>query len=342
MAKRSGSGSMRSYVLGRLAFAPIFLFILLTLLFVLLRVMPGDPVAAALGDRISADQLEARREAAGLNDPILVQYGRYLGGVVQGDLGSPVTDPRSVTQIVADLFPATFELTMVAMLIAVAIGIGVGAIGARFRDGPIDVGGRMFGIVAYAAPVFWLGILAQLLFANRWGLLPTGNRISARITYDDPTGFYLLDSLLTTDWTMFTNTVQHLILPGATLGLVISGVFIRMVRVNMLQTLRADYVEAARARGVSERKVLFRHAFRNALVPVVTIMGLQFALLLGGAILTETTFSWPGLGQGLVEFINSRDYAAVQGIVTFFAVLVVSVSLLIDIVNGLVDPRVRY
>ena len=342
MAKRSGSGSMRSYVLGRLAFAPIFLFILLTLLFVLLRVMPGDPVAAALGDRISADQLEARREAAGLNDPILVQYGRYLGGVVQGDLGTPVTDPRSVTQIVADLFPATFELTMVAMLIAVAIGIGVGALGARFRDGPIDVGGRMFGIVAYAAPVFWLGILAQLLFANRWGLLPTGNRISARITYDDPTGFYLLDSLLTTDWTMFTNTVQHLILPGVTLGLVISGVFIRMVRVNMLQTLRADYVEAARARGVSERKVLFRHAFRNALVPVVTIMGLQFALLLGGAILTETTFSWPGLGQGLVEFINTRDYAAVQGIVTFFAVLVVLVSLLIDIVNGLVDPRVRY
>ena len=342
MAKPGGSGSMRSYVLGRLAFAPIFLFILLTLLFVLLRVMPGDPVAAALGDRISADQLEARREAAGLNDPILVQYGRYLGGVVQGDLGTPVTDPRSVTQIVADLFPATFELTMVAMLIAVAIGIGVGALGARFRDGPIDVGGRMFGIVAYAAPVFWLGILAQLLFANRWGLLPTGNRISARISYDDPTGFYLLDSLLTTDWTMFTNTVQHLILPGATLGLVISGVFIRMVRVNMLQTLRADYVEAARARGVSERKVLFRHAFRNALVPVVTIMGLQFALLLGGAILTETTFSWPGLGQGLVEFINARDYAAVQGIVTFFAVLVVSVSLLIDIVNGLVDPRVRY
>lgn len=341
MASRS-SGSMRSYVLGRLAFAPVFLFILLTLLFILLRVMPGDPVAAALGDRISAEQLDARREAAGLNDPILVQYGRYLGGVVQGDLGTPVTDPRSVTQIVADLFPATFELTMFAMLLAVVIGIVVGAVGARFRDGPLDVGGRLFGILAYAAPVFWLGILAQLLFSLRWGLFPTGNRISGRISFEDPTGFYLLDSILTTDWQMFTNALEHLILPGATLGLVISGVFIRMVRVNMLQTLRADYVEAARARGVTERNVLFRHAFRNALVPVVTIMGLQFALLLGGAILTETTFSWPGLGQGLVEFINTRDYAAVQGIVTFFAVLVVAVSLLIDIVNGLVDPRVRY
>lgn len=342
MANPNGSGSMRSYVLGRLAFAPVFLFILLSVLFILLRVMPGDPVAAALGDRVSAEQLDVRREAAGLNDPILVQYGRYLGGIVQGDFGQPVTDPRSVTQIVLDKFPATFELTMFAMLLAVLIGIVVGALAARFRDGPIDVGGRLFGVVAYAAPVFWVGIMAQLLFSLRWGLLPTGNRISARIAFDDPTGFYILDSILTRDWAFFTNAVEHLLLPGITLGLVISGVFIRMVRVNMLQTLRSDYVEAARARGVVERRVLFRHAFRNALVPVVTIMGLQFALLLGGAILTETTFSWPGLGSGLVEFINNRDYAAVQGIVTFFAIMVVAVSLVIDIINGIVDPRVRY
>jgi len=342
MAGAGRGSSMRSYVLGRLAFAPIFLFLLLTLLFVLLRVMPGDPVQAALGDRLSAEQLDARRAASGLDDPILVQYGRYLAEVVRGDFGEAVTDPRPVTQIIVDRFPATFELTMVAMILAVGIGIVVGAVGARFRDGPLDVGGRLFGIVIYAAPVFWLGILAQLLFANRWGLLPTGNRISARISYESPTGFFLLDGILTRDWTFFTTALRHLVLPAATLGLVISGVFIRMVRVNMLQTLRADYVEAAHGRGVSERRVLFNHAFRNALVPVVTIMGLQFALLLGGAILTETTFSWPGLGSALVEFINARDYAAVQGIVTFFAVMVVLVSVLIDILNGLIDPRVRY
>lgn len=341
MASRS-SGSLRRYILARLAFAPAFLFLLLTLLFLLVRVIPGDPIAAALGDRISQEQLESRREAAGLNDPIWVQYGRYLLGVVQGDLGTPVTDPRSVTQIVADLFPATFELTMFAMVVAVVIGILVGSIGARRRDTAFDIGGRLFGILIYAAPVFWLGILAQLLFANRWGLLPTGNRVSARIVFDDPTGFYLLDGIITGNWRFWLDALEHLILPGMTLGLVISGVFIRMVRVNMLQTLRADYVEAAQARGVAGRHVVFRHAFKNALVPVITIMGLQFALLLGGAILTETTFSWPGLGQALVEFINTRDYAAVQGIVTFFAVLVVAVSLLIDIINGLVDPRVRY
>ena len=342
MTTNARSGSLRRYILVRVAFAPIFLFLLLTLLFILLRVMPGDPIAAALGDRISQEQLEQRREAAGLKDPILMQYARYLGGVVQGDLGQPITDPRSVTQLVADLFPATFELTMVAMLIAVIIGVVVGAVGARRRDGPTDVVGRLFGILIYAAPVFWLGILAQLLFANRWGLLPTGNRIGARVVFDDPTGFYLFDAIITRNGEFFVETLKHLALPGITLGLVISGVFIRMVRVNMLQTLRSDYVEAAHARGVHSNRVLFRHAFKNALVPVITIMGLQFALLLGGAILTETTFSWPGLGQGLVEFINTRDYAAAQGIVTFFAVLVVAVSLLIDILTGIVDPRVRY
>ena len=342
MSASPRSGSLRAYILGRLAFAPIFLFLLLTLLFILLRVMPGDPVAAALGDRISQSQLEVRRESAGLNDPLLVQYGRYMAGVVTGDLGTPVTDPRPVTQIVFDLFPATFELTMFAMVVAVVLGIIIGAVGARYRDGPVDVGGRLFGVVIYAAPVFWLGILAQLLFANRWRLLPSGNRIGARITFDDPTGFYLVDGIITRNWEFWIGALQHLVLPGMTLGLVISGVFIRMVRVNMLQTLRADYVEAAQARGVANMRVVFAHAFKNALVPVVTIMGLQFALLLGGAILTETTFSWPGLGQALVEFINNRDYAAVQGIVTFFAVMVVFISVMIDVINGLLDPRVRY
>lgn len=342
MASGSGGGGLRAYVLGRIAFAPVFLFLLLTLLFVLLRVMPGDPVTAALGDRISAEQLDVRRRAAGLDDPILVQYARYLGGVVRGDLGTPLTDPRPVAQVIADRFPATFELTLFAFVVAVAIGVLAGALGARFRDGPLDVIGRIFAIVAYAAPVFWLGILGQLLFANRWGLLPTGNRISARQSFDAPTGFYVLDGVLTRDPELLVAALRHLVLPGMTLGIVISGVFVRMVRVNMLQTLRSDYVEAATARGVPGRRVLFRHAFVNALVPVVTMMGLQFALLLGGAILTETTFSWPGLGTALVEFINKRDYVAVQGIVTFFAVLVVAVSLLIDVINGLIDPRVRY
>ena len=338
----SGRSGLGRYLLVRLAMAPMFLFLLLTILFVLLRVLPGDPVAAALGGRVSADQLEARREAAGLNVPLWQQYVEYMGGMLRGDFGQPITDPRSVGQLVGDLLPATIELTIFAMVVAVTVGILVGALGARFRDGPLDVGGRLFGIIIYAAPVFWMGILGQLVFSLWLGWLPSGNRISGRITPIDITGFYVLDGFLAGEPSFSWHAFQHLILPGCTLGLMLSGVFIRMVRVNMLQTLRADYVEAARARGVRDRPVLFRHAFRNALVPVVTVMGLQFALLLGGAILTETTFSWGGMGSALVNFINARDYVAVQGLVTVIAILVVAISLVIDIVNAFIDPRVRY
>ncbi len=338
----SGGGHLRRYLLTRLALAPLFLFTLLTALFILLRVAPGDPVQASLGGRAPPARIEAAREAAGLNDPLLVQYGRYLSDVIRGDFGQPITDPRSVTEIIAARFPATVELTVFALIVAVTLGVVVGAFAAQRRDTAFDVGGRLLGIVVYAAPVFWTGILAQLLFANRLGLLPTGNRLSARIVVDAPTGFYLLDGLITLNGRLFWNALEHLILPGVTLGLLIGGIFIRMVRVNMLQTLRSDYVESARARGIVEQRVLFFHAFRNALIPIVTIMGLQAALLLGGAILTETTFSWPGLGSALVDFVRARDYAAAQGIATFFALVVFVVSLLIDIVNGLIDPRVRY
>ena len=329
-------------MLTRLALAPLFLFTLLTALFVLLRVMPGDPVLASLAGRASPERIERAREAAGLDDPLLVQYGRYLADVVTGDLGEPITDPRSVTEIVATRFPATVELTMFALVVAIALGVLVGAFAAQRRDTAFDIGGRLLGIVVYAAPVFWTGILAQLFFANRLDLLPTGNRLSARIVADAPTGFYVLDGIITLNGELFWNALEHLILPGVTLGLLIGGVFIRMVRVNMLQTLRSPYVEAARARGVVENRVLFHHAFRNALIPIVTIMGLQAALLLGGAVLTETTFSWPGLASALVDFLRARDYIAIQGIATFFALVVFLISLVIDIVNGIIDPRVRY
>lgn len=340
----AASGSLRRYLLLRLAMAPVFLWLILTLLFLLLRVAPGDPVSVALGGRATPAQLEQAREESGFNDPILTQYTDYLAGVATGDFGDPYTDPRTVTEIVVDRFPATFELTMVAMVVAVGIGIPMGSRGAQRRDGPFDVASRLFGVLTYAAPVFWLGILAQLVFSVNLGWLPSGQRLSGSFSAADydRTGFYLLDGIIAGDLAFIADVVGHLLLPGITLGLVVSGVFIRIVRVNMLQTMRADYVEAARARGVAERAVRYRHAFRNALIPVITIMGLQFSALLGGAVLTEETFGWPGLGSALVNYLNARDYAAVQGIVTVFAVVVVGFSLVIDLVNGLVDPRVRY
>ena len=334
--------SLRRYLLTRVALTVPMLLILLTVVFLLLRVAPGDPIRVTLGDRLSAEQIEERRDELGLNDPLAVQYARYLAGALTGDFGNPVTDRRETTEVIADTFPATFELTVFAMGVALAVGIGVGSASARLRDTPFDVGGRLFGIIVYAAPIFWLGILAQLLFSVQLGWFPTGGRVSGFNAPETVTGFYVLDSVLTGDWTALRVTLHHLVLPGTTLGLVFGGIFIRFVRVNMLQTLRSDYVESARARGVGERAVVFRHAFKNALVPVVTIVGLQFALLLGGAILTERVFSWPGLGTAILQFLSARDYVGVQGIVTFFAVVVVVISLAIDVVNGLLDPRIRY
>jgi peptide/nickel transport system permease protein len=337
-----GGGSLRRYLLTRVALTLPMLLILLTVVFLLLRVAPGDPIRATLGDRLSSEQIAERRAALGFDDPLIVQYGRYLGGVVTGDLGDPITDRRTTAGVIRDTFPATFELTAFAMLVAIGVGVLVGAISGRLRDTPFDVGGRLFGIVIYAAPIFWLGLLAQLYFSVNLRWFPTGSRVSGFDAPREITGFYVLDSIITLDWAALTTTLHHLVLPGTTLGLVIGGIFVRLVRVNMLQTLRADYVESARARGVGERQVVFRHAFKNALVPVVTIIGLQFALLLGGAILTERVFSWPGMGTAILRFLEARDYVGVQGIVTFFAVIVVLVSLLIDLINGLVDPRIRY
>jgi peptide/nickel transport system permease protein len=223
------------------------------------------------------------------------------------------------------------------------LGIPLGLVAGRFRDTVPDVVIRMFGILTYAAPVFFVGFLLQAYAAKPLGL-PTSGASSpiTAFTVEPVTHILLVDAFLSGDGAAIEDVLKHLVLPALTLGLLVCGVFIRLVRVNILQTMQSDYVEAAEARGIARGKVTRRHAFRNALVPVITVIGLQFALLLGGAVLTESTFNWPGLGNKLVDYINDRDYGAVQGIITVFAVAVVLISLLVDIVNALIDPRVRY
>jgi peptide/nickel transport system permease protein len=320
------------------------IWILLTMVFVLLRVAPGDPISAALGGRLSPEQLQERRHAAGYDEPLIKQYFDYLGNVVTLDFGETIVDNRPVTEVIRQNGAATLELTIAAFLVSIVVGIPIGLICGRYRDTPIDVVGRFFGIVIYAAPVFFLGFLAQIIFSQWLGWLPSSGRASPVTSFDlqTTTNLYLIDSLLSLNFPAFKDVLEHLILPATTLGLVIGGVFIRLVRVNVLQTLQGDYIEAARARGLSERNVVWHHAFKNALVPVITVIGLQVALLLGGAVLTEQTFNWPGIGSELVRYLNNRDYIAIQGIITFFALLVVFISLLIDLVNAWVDPRVRY
>jgi peptide/nickel transport system permease protein len=319
------------------------IWVILTLVFVVLRVAPGDPVSAALGGKLDEEALDQRREALGLNRPLIVQYWEYLTSVVRLDFGTTFSDNQPVLHVVRDNGGATLSLTLAAFLIALAVGIPLGLIAGRRRDSVPDAFIRLFGILTYAAPIFFVGFLLQVYVAQPLGLPTSGAASPVTVfTVQPVTHILLIDVFLSGDGAAITDVLKHLLLPAVTLGLLICGVFIRLVRVNILQTSQSDYVEAAEARGIGSRKVTYRHAFRNALVPVITIIGLQFALLLGGAVLTESTFNWPGLGQKLVDYINDRDYGAVQGIITIFAIAVVLIGLLVDIINALIDPRVRY
>ena len=336
--------SLRKYALVRLALVVPLIFIVLTLVFLLMRVAPGDPISASLGGHAPQSQIDEIKAELGYDEPLWRQYFEYLGQIARGNLGTTITDRRPVTDIVRDNGAATLELTFYAMIVAIIVGVTFGLLAGRYRDTWIDGSGRLFGIVIYAMPVFFLGLMAQLFFGSYLGWLPTSDRASPIVeaTMETHTGFFTVDSLINGDWNAFTDSVKHLVLPAVTLGLVTAGVFIRLIRVNVIRTMKDDYIEAARARGIDERSVVYDHAFRNALVPVITVVGLTVALLLSGAVLTETTFNWPGLGHTLLTYLQNRDYAAVQGLIVVFALVVVVASLVIDFVNAYIDPRIRY
>jgi peptide/nickel transport system permease protein len=340
----TSGGSLRRYALTRIALVIPMVLILLTLVFILMRVAPGDPIQAALGAKLSPEQLAEKRHAAGFDKPMLVQYGEYLRQVVTLNFGHAITDNQPITTILKVNGAATLELTVAALFVALSIGVPVGLWAGRLRDGVFDGFGRLFGIITYAAPVFFVGLIFQLVFSKWLNVLPNSGQLNAldNALLPKHTHITLIDAIWDGNGAAFTDALKHLIMPAVTLGLLLCGVVIRLIRTNIIQTMKGDYVEAARARGVSEGKVVWRHAFRNALVPVVTVMGLQVALLLSGAVLTEETFNWPGIGNRLVYYLTNRDYAAVQGIITVFALAVVVISLIIDFVNAAIDPRVRY
>lgn len=339
---RSASGSLPRYIVQRLLLIVPMVWVLITIVFVLLRVAPGDPVSASVGDKLSDEALDARRAALGLDRPLIVQYLDYLGDVARLDFGQAISDNRPITDIIRDNGGATLSLTVGAILVAILVGIPLGLLAGRYRDSVGDVVIRVFGIVTYAAPVFWTGLLLIMVVAPLgWPTYEIASPVT-KFEVEPVTHILLVDSMIAGNGDAVVDVLKHHALPCFTLGLLLSGVLIRLVRVNVLQTLQADYVEAARARGIAEKHVVRRHAFRNALVPVVTVIGLQVALTLSGAVLTEATFSWPGLGGELIDYLTARDYAAVQGIVTFFGIVVVLVSLAVDIINAIIDPRVRY
>ncbi len=332
------------YIITRTLLTIPMLLILLTIVFVVLRVMPGDPVASMLGAHAPPDVIEQKREELGLNKPMYRQYFDYLGQLIRFDLGDSMILNQRVSVPIKEKLPATLELTIFGIVFMLLIGIPLGAFAASRRRTAGDFGIRLYGNIVYCIPVYWMGLMLQLIFGIWLGWLPIAGRTSPRtfVSKFERTGFYILDTLLAGDIQALGDVLIHLVLPSITLGIVLSGVFVRLTRANMLDVLKSDYVLAARARGIPEKKVVYKHALKNALIPVLTMLGLQFALLLAGAILTETTFSWPGMGRLLVERIYLRDYPTIQGVIVVFALLVNLVSLVVDITYAAIDPRVKY
>jgi peptide/nickel transport system permease protein len=342
---------LRSYVITRILLTIPTLLLLLSMVFIIMRVLPGDPVALHFEKKAEPEKMEEMRRILGLNKPIWIQYVDYLGGLVDvgyflehgyPNLGKSMQTFEEVGGQIFSAFPATLELAIYSMIIACLLGVLLGVASSKSYNSVLDHLIRGFGTVTYAIPVFFLGIIFQLIFGVYLRWLPTGLRINPIVTPPTTiTGLYTIDSLIEGDLSKFFESVKALILPSLTLGLILSGMFVRLTRTNMLETLRLDFVTAARARGLKERTITYGYAFRNAFLPVLTMMGLQFAMLLGGAILTETTFSWPGLGRYIVDRINFRDYTAIQGAIVMFGLFVTLVSLVVDILYAYFDPRIR-
>ena len=340
----SRSKALQYYIFARLLLAPLMLWTIITLVFLLLRATPGDPADAILGGRAPESAKAELRQQLGLTDPLWVQYFRYLGNLLHFDFGTSLSSRgEPVWNVIQKYFPATVELAVFSMAIAFIVGVTIGILSASRPGTVIDAGGRLFGIISYSLPIFWVGMILQLIFSVQLHWFPLGGRFPPNLAAPQTiTGLYTIDSLLVGNFSQFFTALYHLALPSFTLGILLSGIFERIVRVNLKQTLKADYVEAARARGIPEGRILIAHALKNALIPVITVLGLTLASLLGGAVLTEVTFSWPGLGNQLYEAISLRDYPTVQGVMVFFAMIVVFASIAIDIINAYIDPRIRY
>ncbi|MFW9787363.1 MAG: ABC transporter permease [Candidatus Thorarchaeota archaeon] len=334
--------TLRSYVVSRILLTIPMIMFLLTFVFIIIRILPGDPALLHFERQVTPEQLWAFKEELGLNKPLIVQYFDYLAGLFRGDLGLSMQDFSPISEHLVERFPVTLELSIYSILFAILIGVALGVKASKNYDSASDHSIRLFGIITYAVPVFFLGMVLQFIFGIWLNVLPTGGSWDSHYTRPPRiTGMITFDSLLTGNIFGFVMGLRYLLLPSITLGTVLCGIFIRLTRTNMMETLRTDFVVAARARGLSENTVTYRYALKNAFLPILTMIGLQVAALLAGAILTETTFSIEGMGSYLVARISRRDYTAIQGAVVLFGLLVSLVSLVVDLIYAYLDPRIR-
>jgi dipeptide transport system permease protein len=319
-------------------------FIGITLLaFFLIRLVPGDPIETLAGERgIDPARHAQLRHEYGFDRPLIVQYGIYVANALRGDLGRSLITHEPVTSEFASLFPATIELAVCAVIFAIGLGLPAGMIAAVRRNSLFDHGVMGVSLTGYSMPIFWWGLLLIILFSNTLHWTPVSGRISVQYFIEPTTGFLLIDSLTSDDDGAFLSAVSHLILPTIVLGTVPLAVIARMTRSAMLEVLGEDYIRTARAKGLPPRRVIALHALRNALIPVVTVIGLQVGVLFTGAILTETIFSWPGIGKWLVDAISRRDYPVLQGGILLIGTVVMAVNLIVDLMYGLINPRIRH
>lgn len=329
------------YLLSRLLWLPIVLWAVASLTFLVLRLVPGDPMGQVATLILDPAQVERTRAAWGLDQPIWRQYLVFLGSALRGDLGVSMTSGLPITQLIFEKLPPTIELAIFAMIIATLVGVGVGVLSATTRYRSVDYTARSLAILGMSVPWFWIAIMFIYLFSVRMRWFPVGGRIGVGIDYATITNFILLDQLLTGNWAAFVSALRHITLPALAIGLTSAGFIMRMTRSALLEVMRQDYIRSARAKGLRHRTVVYGHALRNAMLPVITLLGLQFGALLGGAVITELVFSWPGMGRLMLDGILRRDYAVVQGAVIFVAAFYVLANLAVDLSYHYLDPRLR-
>ncbi|MEW6265995.1 MAG: ABC transporter permease [Thermodesulfobacteriota bacterium] len=331
---------MFGYVIRRtLAVIPTLLGVSI-LIFLMLRLTPGDPAELLLGERATTEALKAMREYLGLNEPLYVQYGLFLKRLSKGDLGETIWSRQSVWHEVKERFPATIELTIAAMILSSFFGVILGIISAVRQYSAFDYLSMLGSLAGVSMPVFWLGLMFMLLFSLWLGWFPMSGRLSVGVDLEVITNLYMLDAILARDWPALKDVLSHLALPALALSTIPLAIVARMTRSSMLEVLRQDYIKTAKAKGLGSASVVLKHALRNGLIPVVTVIGLQVGILLGGAILTETVFAWPGVGKWLYDGVVKRDYMVIQGGTLIVATSFVIVNLIVDLLYAVINPRI--
>ncbi|MFC4104044.1 ABC transporter permease [Paenibacillus xanthanilyticus] len=333
---------MLNYTVRRLLMLIPVLLGMTIIVFAIIHAIPGDPADVILGEKASPESKAALRQELKLDEPLYVQYGDYLKKLVTGDLGTSIKTKEPIAKEIWPYLAATLELTLVAMALAVFVGVNAGIISAWKHNSWFDYLCMLIALIGVSMPIFWIGLMEQWIFALKLHWLPSIGRMNPRDPIDAVTNLYVIDAMIAGRWDQVWTAIKHLILPGIALGTIPMAIIARMTRSSMLEVLRSDYIRTARSKGLSQFWVIYRHALRNAFIPVLTIIGLQTGLLLGGAVLTETIFAWPGIGRYIFEAISSRDYPVIQSGILIIAFIFVMINLLIDLLYAAVDPRISY